>query len=99
MINYEFQDNIKEQRELNVDGAAVASSNLSFGGGVLRDDKEDLIWGFCKRYGHHSSLFAETKALLDGLKFCCASKFSFILVKTDSKRMVETEKLLGISKE
>ncbi|MQM08270.1 hypothetical protein Taro_041124 [Colocasia esculenta] len=57
--------------KLNVDGAFKSSMGIAGGGGVLRNDRGDIIFCFAHRYPHvRSSLEAEALALRDGIYLC-----------------------------
>lgn len=64
-IRWQFQKMLK----LNSDGSAT-SSGLGAGGGILRDCYGGLIFAYHGYFGKATSLHAEAKALLLGLKLC-----------------------------
>ncbi|MQM09596.1 hypothetical protein Taro_042471 [Colocasia esculenta] len=58
--------------KLNVDGAFKSSMGTAGGGGVLRNDRGDIIFCFAHRCPHVcSSLESEALALTDGIYLCC----------------------------
>ncbi|MQL91788.1 hypothetical protein Taro_024407 [Colocasia esculenta] len=61
------------------------TSGEAGGGGILRDNKNNMCCAFDKPYhGLKSSLAVEALALRDGLSFCCSKGIYEVLVETDS---------------
>ena len=78
--------------KLNVDGASKGNPGHSGGGGVIRSSTGKILFAFHNYYGINTSLFAETKALLDGLKFCNRMGLSQVEVETDSMVLLKMVK-------
>ncbi|KAK8488301.1 hypothetical protein V6N11_028605 [Hibiscus sabdariffa] len=74
---------------LNVDG--VASFSLSNGsiGGLFRNSNDDWIMGFAKAIGYSNNLQAELWALFEGLSLAWKQGFEKVLVRYDSKQVVD----------
>ncbi|MQL84301.1 hypothetical protein Taro_016810 [Colocasia esculenta] len=80
--------------KLNVDGAFKRSMGIAAGGGVLRNDRGDVIFCFANRYPHiRSSLETEALALRDGLSLCCSHAVNNILIESDSLVLVQVIKV------
>ncbi|KAF5473311.1 hypothetical protein F2P56_009932 [Juglans regia] len=56
--------------KLNVDGCSLGNPGPSGAGGIIRDDKGDLICRFAEVSGHNSNNYAELMGLLHGLREC-----------------------------
>jgi len=70
---------------LNTDGAVKGALGPAGAGGVLRDDKGEWILGFSEYLGHCSTLTAELKAVVRGLKIAKELGAQKLWVRTDSK--------------
>jgi len=70
---------------LNTDGAVRGTLGPAGAGGVLRDDKGEWILGFSEYLGHCSTLTAELKAVVRGLKIAKELGAQKLWVRTDSK--------------
>ena len=82
--------------KLNTDGAALSSISRAAGGGILRDDGGKIIWCYSNWYGQHTAIYAETKALYDGLRFCCERRISNIDIETDSSQLKDMIQLNSV---
>lgn len=69
---------------LNVDGAAKGNPGHCGGGGCLRGSNGELVHGFSYYYGIGTSLMAETRALLDGLRMGEKSGLPITVIYSDS---------------
>lgn len=74
--------------KLNTDGASK-TTRLSGGGGVIRDSKGDIILAFSHYYETATSLIAEARALLDGLKYLRIVSPGPAIIECDSKSLVQ----------
>ncbi|XP_058068213.1 uncharacterized protein LOC131217319 [Magnolia sinica] len=59
------------------------------GGGVCRNDKGELLFAFYEGYREGSNLYAELRAVYDGLFHCLKMGFSNVIVESDSQLVVE----------
>jgi ribonuclease HI len=73
---------------LNTDGASKGNPGPS-GGGVIRNDKGDVIFAFSHYYGETDSLIAEVRAALDGLRYCFARSLFVNSIESDSAILVK----------
>ncbi|OVA09801.1 Ribonuclease H domain [Macleaya cordata] len=68
---------------LNTDGASA--DLLAAGGGVIRDNRGNIVAAFYSFYGPGTNNLAESRALLDGLLLCRQIGIRRIAVRVDSK--------------
>ncbi|CAI9780746.1 unnamed protein product [Fraxinus pennsylvanica] len=73
--------------KLNTDGA-LKGNELAAGGGLLRNNLGDPIWGFYEYYGECSILEAELRAIETGLKLCWTQGYRRVWIETDSKTSI-----------
>lgn len=66
--------------KLNTDGSKKGESTA--GGGVLKDNNGDIIYGFCHRYSHKEIVHAELQAILDGLIYLQAMEIKNAILET-----------------
>ena len=50
--------------KLNIDGCSLGNPGPSGAGGIIRDEKCDLVCGFAVATGHYSNNYAELMGLL-----------------------------------
>ncbi|XP_071909708.1 uncharacterized protein [Coffea arabica] len=74
--------------KLNVDGCSRGNLGLSGGGGLVRDCNGEFVFGFSERFGLLTSLRAEMRALLVGIKHCIARGFLEIHLESDSLSLI-----------
>lgn len=72
----------------NIDGSSLGNPGHSGGGMVLRDPTGAVVFADSIYFGHGTSLFAESMALLYGLRRCNDFGFSSVQVETDSQLLV-----------
>ncbi|XP_042959541.1 uncharacterized protein LOC122294687 [Carya illinoinensis] len=70
--------------KLNVDGSSLGNPGLAGGGGILRDSGGKIVYGFSKHFGNASSVEAELRALLEGVKLCQNLGYTAIDIECDS---------------
>lgn len=70
--------------KINTDGA-LKSNSLAAGGGLLRDNLGNPVWGFSDFYGDCSILEAELKVIETGLRLCWTQGYRKVWIETDSK--------------
>lgn len=75
--------------KLNCDGTSRGNSGYAGGGTVLRDNKGDLIIAYENYYGVDSSVYAETRAVLDGLRLAKGKNISHLWIELDYLLLVE----------
>lgn len=74
--------------KLNCDGACKGNPSVSGGGGVCRDGRANFVFSFHKFSDLHSSLGAETRAVLDGLLLLRNPSITAIWLEIDSLQLV-----------
>ena len=72
----------------NTDGASKGNPGSAGGGGVLRGDRGEWKWAFTENMGYCSSMKAELKAILRGLRIAKEKGVSRLLVRSDSTVLV-----------
>ncbi|XP_027118404.1 uncharacterized protein [Coffea arabica] len=75
--------------KLNSDGCARGNPSVSGGGGVVRDWEGRFIVGYSCFFGSLTSLHAELKAMLFGVRLCVARGFQELHVESDSFVLVQ----------
>jgi len=73
---------------LNTDGAAKGNPGRDGAGGVLRGDRGEWILGFAENLGVCSSVKAEIRAILRGLKLAKAGLVPKLWIQADSNVVV-----------
>lgn len=73
--------------KLNSDGACK-SDGISGGGGVIRDHSGNVLLAYSHFYGKSNSLVAETRALLDGIKYLHTITNQPAILECDSQVLV-----------
>ena len=73
---------------LNTDGAVKGNLGPAGSGGVLRGDKGEWITGFSESLGHCSSIRAELRVVLRGLKLAQAAHVQKLCFQVDLKVVV-----------
>ncbi|XP_059067910.1 uncharacterized protein LOC131858631 [Cryptomeria japonica] len=82
--------------KLNFDG--VARSGVAMGGGVIKDSLGNLVLAYARNFGSASSNMAEALALFWGLKLALTIDAKILVIKGDSKLIIEATKgVSGIS--
>ena len=79
--------------KLNTDGCSKENPSTSGGGGILRDGGGRLLLAFSCHFGQATSLQAEVRALLYGVKLFAHRGFGRLVVELDSLVLVHI--LLG----
>lgn len=75
--------------KLNSDGCSKGNPGIGGGGGLLRDSQGYFLFGFSCYFGWVSSLQAEIKALLFGVKLCLSKGYTLLHIECDSLLLVE----------
>ncbi|MQM21468.1 hypothetical protein Taro_054509, partial [Colocasia esculenta] len=75
---------------LNVNGASKGSPGPCGGGGIIRDSTASMRLAFSHFYGAGSSLFAEFRAMCDGVQLALEKGFSLTEISTDSMILVNS---------
>jgi len=70
--------------KLNVDGCSLGNPGPSGAGGIIRDEKGNLVCGFAIAMGHHSNNYSELMGLLHGLRYIGLMGFLFVEIELDS---------------
>lgn len=73
--------------KLNVDG--TTNGENSTGGCLIRNWEEELLVASAHKYGPFSVLYAELRALLEGLKLCHKYCISNVTVETDCLKVIQ----------
>ncbi|KAI9186197.1 hypothetical protein LWI28_014743 [Acer negundo] len=75
--------------KINCDGSARNNPGSSGGGGILRDANGYFKRAFTSHYGVGSNNRAELKALIDGIWLCKRLSYSYVIIESDSKIVVD----------
>ncbi|ERM99351.1 hypothetical protein AMTR_s00108p00128900, partial [Amborella trichopoda] len=75
--------------KLNGDGSSKRGGVRAGGGGILRDHFGRCLFVFAHHYKGVSAIFAETRAMLDGLTICRNLGYSDVLSEMDSLHLVQ----------
>ncbi|KAL6555875.1 hypothetical protein OROHE_007149 [Orobanche hederae] len=75
--------------KLNIDGSIQTHRNLGGIGGLLRDDRGDWMWGFCRKISMPTVDEIELKALLHGLNYAWERRIPQLEVELDSKNVFD----------
>ena len=75
--------------KLNSDGCARGNPRISRGGGVVRDLKGQLVFGYSCFFGSLTSLHAELKAMAFGVQLCVAHRLHDLHIEADSLVLVQ----------
>ena len=75
--------------KLNTNGSSLGNPGLADGGGLIRNEKGEWVKGYARAIGNTTSAAAELWALRDGIRLCIALKLQAVVIKLDSKLMVE----------
>lgn len=70
--------------KLNIDGSSLGNPGSSGAGVVLRNQWGEVLSACAHFLGNHTNIFAETQALLLGLRLCVRMGCGSVLVETDS---------------
>ncbi|XP_042954647.1 uncharacterized protein LOC122291062 [Carya illinoinensis] len=70
--------------KLNVDGCSLGNPGPSGAGGIIRDDKGNMLCGFAVDTGHNSNNHAELMGLLHGLRHIGFMGFVLVEIELDS---------------
>jgi ribonuclease HI len=73
---------------LNVDGSLLGSANTTGYGGLLRNNKGELLWGFYGVAAIQRILFAEIMVVLHGLQLCWDNGYRKVICFSDSLQSV-----------
>jgi len=76
-------------KKLNTDGSLVDSLGLAGGGGVVRDDQGNWVFGSARKIGPVSSFLAELWSLRDGFFLCVQAQVQALIVEMDAKALVD----------
>lgn len=74
--------------KLNCNGASKENLGHFGVGGILRDSKEEFLFAYAKYYGSHTSLWAEAKAILNGLTIAKRKYYTHMWIELDSLVLV-----------
>ncbi|XP_019162015.1 PREDICTED: uncharacterized protein LOC109158583 [Ipomoea nil] len=75
--------------KLNTDGDVKGNSGLASAGGLVRDDRGTLVWGFTAKIGITDSFAAELWGLREGLRLCLKRGVRQVMVEMDSKSIID----------
>lgn len=70
--------------KLNCDGASKGNPGHSAAGGLIRNCDGNLICAYTTYYGVHTSIWAEAKAVLDGLLIVQSKSLTHVWIEVDS---------------
>ncbi|CAN1192302.1 Putative ribonuclease H protein At1g65750 [Linum perenne] len=73
---------------LNTDGSRISSTGATSIGGLIRNDKGELVRAFCANIGDCSITRAELRAIVEGLKLAWSLGLRKVAVQTDSRAAV-----------
>lgn len=71
------------QWKINTDGSK--KENHTSGGGVIRNEKGDLVYGFSHPYTHSEILHAQLQAIIDGLIYSHTLGLDNVIIETNSE--------------
>lgn len=72
----------RERWKLNTDGSKKWKSTS--GGGILRDENGDFVYGFSHPYTHSEIIHAELQAIIDGIIYIQTMGIGNLIIETDS---------------
>ncbi|KAK9994127.1 hypothetical protein SO802_023830 [Lithocarpus litseifolius] len=75
--------------KLNTDGSSVDTLGLAGGGGVVRDEQGNWVFGYARKIGSVNSLLAELWTLRDGLFLYLQAQVHALIVEMDAKALVD----------
>nr|XP_027064499.1 uncharacterized protein LOC113690699 [Coffea arabica] len=78
-----------EGYKLNTDGCSLGNPGRSGGGGLLRDCHGGFLFGFSCYFGITTSLHAELRALVYGVRQCVARGYTQLHLEVDSLTLVQ----------
>lgn len=82
-----MNDHMEVGEKLNVDGCCLGKPVQS-GGGVVRNERAQLLTAFTHHYGEGTNTWVEVKELWDGLKLWAQRNLLDIEVESDSKVLI-----------
>ncbi|KAK6803132.1 hypothetical protein RDI58_000916 [Solanum bulbocastanum] len=74
--------------KLNTDGSAQGNPGNIGAGGILRDQKGNIIFAFAAPLGQGTNNLAEVEAAIFGLKWCAQLKNNKVILEVDSQLLV-----------
>ena len=81
--------------KLNTDGCSRGNPGRAGGGGILRDDKGNFLLTFSSFFGNGTSIQAETRTLLFGVKLCLSCGYINLHIEVDSLVLVHILKQIS----
>lgn len=75
--------------KLNTDGCSRGNPGSSAGAGVIRNSSGDFVLAYSNFDGLSSSLLAEFRAIIDGLRICHQKNIKISIVESDSKSVID----------
>ena len=75
--------------KLNSDGCSKWNPGPSGGDAVLRDSSGAFIFTYSCYFGIATSLAAEVRALLMGVKLCISNGYNLLYIESDSKVLLQ----------
>lgn len=73
--------------KLNLDGSC--KNSICSGGGVVKNDKECMVFAYSIVLGCGTSNWADASALVFGIKWCLANNYQCTVTESDSKLLVD----------
>ncbi|CAN1841739.1 Putative ribonuclease H protein At1g65750 [Linum perenne] len=73
---------------LNTDGSRISNSGATSIGGLIRDERGQLVRAFCANIGNCSITRVELKAIVEGLKIAWSLGIRKVAIQTDSRAAV-----------
>lgn len=70
--------------KLNIDRCSKGNSGGAGGGGISRDDKENLVLAYTEFYGKCSNNMTQAKTLLKRVQWCMDNGYIEVMVDSDS---------------
>ena len=74
--------------KLNSNGCSLGNPGLSGGGGLVRDCLGNFVFGYSEHFGTMTSLHAELRALLVGVRYCIAREYLELHLEADSLTLI-----------
>ncbi|WMV55209.1 hypothetical protein MTR67_048594, partial [Solanum verrucosum] len=75
--------------KLNTDGSALNNPSKIGGGGILRDDKGEMIYAFTISLGIDTNNQAEAQAASHGIQWCIQHDFRNVVLEVHSELLIK----------
>ncbi|CAI9763285.1 unnamed protein product [Fraxinus pennsylvanica] len=79
---------IHNRVKLNVDGSSLGNPGQAGGGGMIRNEKCELVSAFCTYFGEATNNEAELRAIIEGLRICRELEVYQLDIECDSLLVV-----------